>query len=92
MGLILDSSAAVDAERRGMNARQLLISIREQTGDDEVAVSVITLLELVHGVVRSDGQERRDKRQRFLDELMSVLPPRAVTAPVALRAGRIDGL
>jgi predicted nucleic acid-binding protein len=77
--------------------RQLLISIQEQTGDDEVAISVITLLELVPRVVRSnsvvhpDGPERRDKRQRFLDELISVVPPQAVTSLVALRAGRIDG-
>jgi predicted nucleic acid-binding protein len=81
----------VDAERRGLNARQLLISIRDRTGDDEVAISVITLLELMHGVVRSNGTARRDQRQRFLDELVSVLPPRTVMAPVALRAGRIDG-
>jgi predicted nucleic acid-binding protein len=78
VGLILDSSAAVAAERQGMNAKQLLLSIQAQTGDDEIAVSVITLLELAHGIVRSDTPERHEKRQRFLDELMSVLPPYGV--------------
>jgi predicted nucleic acid-binding protein len=91
VGLILDSSAAVAAERQGMNARQLLLSIEAQTGDDEIAVSVVTLLELVHGVVRSDMPGRRERRQGFLNELMSVLPSHGVTAAVALRAGRIDG-
>jgi predicted nucleic acid-binding protein len=91
VGLILDSSAAVTAERRGMNAKQLLGSIESQTEDDEIAISVVTLMELAHGVVRADGRERRDKRQRFLDELMSAVPPHGVTLPVALRAGRIDG-
>jgi predicted nucleic acid-binding protein len=74
-----------------MNARRLLISIRERTGDGEVALSVLTLLELAHGAVRADGPARREKRERFLDELMSVLPVHEVTAAVALRAGRIDG-
>jgi predicted nucleic acid-binding protein len=91
VGLILDSSAAVAAERQGMNAKQLLLSIQAQTGDDDVAVSVITLLELAHGIVRSDTPQRHEKRQRFLEELMSVLPPHGITAAVALRAGRIDG-
>ena len=91
MGLILDSSAAVAAERQGMNARQLFGSIREQAGDDEIAISVVTLLELAHGIARSDTPERRERRQRFVDELMSVVPFHGVTALVALRAGRIDG-
>ena len=43
MGLILDSSAAVSAERRGMNAKQLLESVEAQTADDEIAISVVTL-------------------------------------------------
>ncbi len=89
MGLILNSSAAVAAERQGMNAKQLLLSIRAQTGDDDVAVSVITLLELAHGIVRSDTPQRHEKRQRFLEEPMSVLPPHGITAAVAL-PGRPD--
>jgi predicted nucleic acid-binding protein len=89
--LILDSSAAVAAERAGRNARQLLESVVTETGDDEIGISVVTLLELAHGVVRADTPERREKRQRFLNELMSVVPPHPVTVAAALRAGRIDG-
>lgn len=50
MGLVLDSSAAVAAERQGKDARQLLEDIVFRTGDDEIAVSVVTLLELAHGI------------------------------------------
>lgn len=91
MGLILDSSAAVAAEREGKNPKQLLEAIVLETGDDDVAVSVVTLLELAHGIARADTPERREKRQRFLNELISVLPVHPVTAAVALRAGQIDG-
>ncbi len=71
MGLILDSTAAVAAEREGKNARQLLESVALETGDDGIAVSVLTVLELTHGITRADTPKRRDRRQRFLDELLT---------------------
>ena len=91
MGLVLDSSAAVAAERQGKNTKQLLEAVALETGDNDIAISVVTLIELAHGLTRADTPERRDKRQRFLQELMSVIPVHPVTAQVALRAGRIDG-
>ena len=91
MGLILDSSAAVAAERQGKNPKQLLQAIALETGDDELGVSVLTVLELVHGIVRSGTTERREKRQHFLNELISVVPVHPVTIPIAFRAGQIHG-
>lgn len=91
MGLILDSSAAVAAERQGKNPKQLLQAIALETGDDELGVSALMVLELAHGIVRADSPERREKRQRFLDELISVVPVHPVTVALALRAGQIDG-
>jgi predicted nucleic acid-binding protein len=91
VGLMLDSTAAVAAERQGKNARQLLESVARQSGDDEIAVSVITVLELAHGITRADTVERRSMRQRFLDELLLGIPIQPVTIPSALRAGQIDG-
>ena len=88
---MLDSSAAVAAERQGKNAKQLLEAIALETADDELAISVLTILELAHGVSRADTSERHEKRQRFLNELMSVVPVHAITPRLALRAGRIDG-
>jgi hypothetical protein len=41
---MLDSTAAVAAERQGKNARQLLESVALETGDDGIAVSVMTVL------------------------------------------------
>ena len=91
MGLVLASSAAVAAERQGKNARKLLEAVALEARDDEIAISVITLLELAHGLTRSNTLERRDKRQRFIDELTSAVPVHPVTMAVALRAGQIDG-
>jgi predicted nucleic acid-binding protein len=88
---MLDSTAVVAAERQGKNARQPLESVVLETGDEGIAVSVVTALELSHGIARADTPERREKRPRFLDELLSGVPVQPVTVPIALRAGKIDG-
>lgn len=91
MGVILDSSVLVSAERRGNNARQTLIAFSTKLGNTEIAVSVITLLELAHGVARADTLERKAKREQFIEELIVALPVHPVSAAIALRAGQIDG-
>jgi len=91
MGLILDSSLLVAAERQGKNARQMLADIAREVGETEVAISVVTLIELAHGAARAGTPERKAKREQFTQELVTALPIHSVTAPVALRAGQIDG-
>jgi predicted nucleic acid-binding protein len=88
---MLDSTAAGAAERQGRNARQLLEAVALETGDEGIAVLVLTVLELAHGITRADTPDRRVRRQRFLDELMAGVPIQPVTVPIALRAGEIDG-
>ncbi|MGA2850882.1 MAG: PIN domain-containing protein [Terracidiphilus sp.] len=58
---------------------------------EDVAVSVVTLMELAHGVARANTPERNATRRQFLNELMTALPVHPVTVQVALRAGQIDG-
>jgi predicted nucleic acid-binding protein len=71
---MLDSTAAVAAERQGKNARQLLEAVVLETGDEGIALSVLTVLELAHGIARADTTERRDRRQRFLNDLLTGVP------------------
>jgi predicted nucleic acid-binding protein len=91
MGLILDSSVLITAERQGQNARQMLAAILGKAGNTDIAVSVITLIELAHGAARADTSQRKEKRQQFIQELVTALPLHPVTASVALRVGQIDG-
>ena len=88
---MLDSTAAVAAERQGKNARQVLEAVALGTGDEGIAISVVTVLELAHGITRADTTERSDRRQRSLDDLLMGVPVQPVTVPIALRAGLIDG-
>ena len=90
-GLILDSSVLITAERAGKNARQMLAEVSAKTGNTEVAISVVTLLELAHGAARADTAQRKSKRRQFIQELLMALPIHPVTVPVALRTGQIDG-
>jgi predicted nucleic acid-binding protein len=91
MGLILDSSVLIAAERKGQNARQALAEIGLHAAGEDVAVSVVTLIELAHGVARANTPQRKATRRQFLNELLTALPVHPVTVPVALRAGQIDG-
>lgn len=91
MGLILDSSVLIAAERQGQNARQMLGSIAGRVGETDVAISVVSLLELAHGAARADTVERKRKRQEFIQELLLSLPVYPITVSVALRTGQIDG-
>ncbi|HLJ25970.1 MAG TPA: PIN domain-containing protein [Candidatus Angelobacter sp.] len=91
MGVILDSSVLVTAERQGNNARQMLAAVSSRLGNTEIALSVITLLELAHGAARADTRERKAKREQFIGELLTALPIHPVTPSVALRTGQIDG-
>jgi predicted nucleic acid-binding protein len=91
MGLILDSSVLIASERKGRNARQALAELAGHAAGEDVAMSVVTLIELAHGVARADTSERKATRRQFLNELIAALPVHPVTVPVALRAGQIDG-
>jgi predicted nucleic acid-binding protein len=70
----------------------MLNAISRAVGDTEVALSVITLIELAHGSARADTAERKRKREQFIQELITALPIHPVTMSVALRAGALDGV
>jgi len=90
MGLILDSSVLISAEREGKNARQVLESLAGEISETDVAISVVTLIELAHGAIRADTSERKLKREKFLEELLIAMPVYPVTVTIALRTGRLD--
>jgi predicted nucleic acid-binding protein len=69
----------------------MLAAISSQVGNTEIALSVVTLIELAHGAARADTPQRKAKRQQFIQELLSALPIHPVTVSVALRTGQIDG-
>lgn len=91
MGIILDSSIVISAERRGATVAQLLRNIVTVTGDQEAGLSAVGLTELIHGVYRANTPERRKTRELFINELISVVGVYPFSKETALIAGKIDG-
>jgi tRNA(fMet)-specific endonuclease VapC len=74
--VLIDTSVLVDAERSGD-------ALDKRIGDDERAISAITVSELMHGVHRADSEARRLSRQAFVERLLSRIEPIPVTEHVA---------
>ncbi|MGB6877173.1 MAG: PIN domain-containing protein [Candidatus Acidiferrales bacterium] len=91
MGLILDSSVVIAAERRRDTVERLIEFVMKLTGDQEAALSAVGLTELVHGVYRAQTLEVRVRREAFLEELLADLAVYPYTKEIAKLAGRIDG-
>ena len=69
----------------------MLAAIPGAAENPDIAISVVTLIELAHGAARADTPQRKQKRQQFIQELLTALPIHPVTLSIALRAGQIDG-
>jgi predicted nucleic acid-binding protein len=79
LGVILDSSVIIEAERQHLNVGQFLKLVVQRVGEMEAALCSITVAELAHGVYRADTPERRDGRRTFLDELKAAVPVYPIT-------------
>lgn len=91
MGLILDSSVVIAAERQGYNAHQTMAEVSKRAPGEDLALSIVTLTELAHGAARANTQLRRAMRLQLIDELIRNFRVYPVTIAIALRAGEIDG-
>jgi tRNA(fMet)-specific endonuclease VapC len=91
VGIVLDSSVVIAAERRGHTVREILEQMRTVQGDVEIALSVVTIAELVHGAYRTTTQAQQQRRLEFIDRLSSDAPVYPVTLDIARLAGRIEG-
>ena len=81
----------IAAERRGDTVEQLIEKIVKATGDQEAALSAVGLTELIHGLYRAQTPEIRQRRESFLNELLTDLTVYPYTKETALLAGKIDG-
>jgi predicted nucleic acid-binding protein len=91
LGVILDSSLAIEAERQKLNVSQFLLRTIQKIGHRQVALSSITIAELAHGIHRANTLERRERRRTFLDELKAALPVYPITDLTAELVGKIGG-
>lgn len=65
LGVVLDSSVLVAAERKKLTTPQAIRSIRQVVGDVPIAICALTVAELGHGIYRASTPERTQQRRRF---------------------------
>lgn len=90
MGVVLDSSVLIAAEREKRPVSQLLASLSAELSETEFLLSAITVMELEHGWHRANTPEAAVKRRRYLDEVMAILPVEPFTGDMGDLAAKID--
>jgi len=91
VGIVLDSSVIIAAERQGRTVRQILEQVEAVQGEIEIGLSVVTIAELVHGAYRTKTPAQQQRRLEFIERLSSDVPTHPVTLDIARLAGRIEG-
>jgi predicted nucleic acid-binding protein len=91
LGLILDSSILIAGERRGETVKDILQRVRVSHGNIESALSVISIIELTHGIYRAQTKATQGIRRAFVDELVRDMIVHPVSLGIAQLAGRIEG-
>ena len=90
MGLILDSSVAIAAKRRGDTVQAFLQRVIDAASNQEAALSTVGVVELVHGIHRANTAERRARREAFVEDLLAAVAVYPLTTGIARLAGKLD--
>jgi len=71
--------------------RQILQRVQAALGEVDSALSVVTIVELTHGIYRAKTDADRERRRAFSEELRRDMVVHSVTVGIAELAGRIEG-
>jgi predicted nucleic acid-binding protein len=91
MGIVLDSSAVIHAERRGDTVLEFLQNVAKVGGEQKTVLSSVGLTELVTGVHAALSAKSRAMRESFLQELLRDISVYPYTRDTAILAGRVAG-
>lgn len=83
MGIVLDTSILIAGERRAESVRQILKRVEASQGQVDTAISVVTVVELTHGVYRA----KADADNKF--DLLSTIFIRFAFAPTVRTFGTL---
>lgn len=90
MGLLIDSTVFIHAERRHPTPAELIGEVIHRRGDVPVGISVMRAGELVHGCRRAETPSRRARREEFVESVLAAVPAVRITLPVVRIFGEID--
>jgi tRNA(fMet)-specific endonuclease VapC len=90
VGLILDSSVLIAAEREARPVSGLLAALRASMGAADILLSAISVIELEHGLWRASTVEIAQRRRLYLDGVFAAIPVEPFTKEMGQLAARID--
>jgi tRNA(fMet)-specific endonuclease VapC len=90
MGLVLDSSVLIVAEREAKPVSTLLAELQQGLGENEIVLSSITVVELEHGLHRAQTPEQAQSRRNYLDEIFAAIPVESFSREMAQIAAKVD--
>ncbi|MGA2773816.1 MAG: PIN domain-containing protein [Bryobacteraceae bacterium] len=91
LGVVLDSSAVITAERKSLSVPQLVEAIQTSYGEIELSLSPVTVAELVHGIYRARMPKVSQRRREYIEELVNLVPLHPVTLQTGYLVGQIEG-
>jgi predicted nucleic acid-binding protein len=91
LGLVLDSSVVIAAERKKQPIVEFIKAIFSAHGPLDLSLSPVTVAELVHGIYRSKTRETGLRRRQYIEELVSLVPVHPITNRTAWLVGQING-
>ncbi len=91
MGVIVDSSVVIKAERRGWTVYQLIERLTMACGQTDAALSAVGAVELLHGIWRAKDSVLHARRIEFVEQVLRSLPVEPLTLATARVAAKIDG-
>jgi tRNA(fMet)-specific endonuclease VapC len=90
LGLILDSTLFIYAERTGKTPSSLVQELIDRYRDQTLALSAMTAGELLHGCWRAGDPRRRARREEFVEGILNAVPVVAITLPIMRVFGEVD--
>jgi tRNA(fMet)-specific endonuclease VapC len=70
---------------------QILERVHAAHGEVDVAISVVSIVELTHGIYRAKSDQDRQRRKDFGQEIQRSMVVLPLTTAIAELAGRIEG-
>ena len=83
LGVVLDSSVLVRAERSQVSTPETIQNVRDLVGDVPIVICWMTVAEIAHGIYRADTPERSQMRRQFVEELKTHVPIQPLTVETA---------
>jgi predicted nucleic acid-binding protein len=91
LGLVLDSSVVISAERSRQAIPVFVEAILSKFGPVDLSLSPVTVSELVHGIYRAKTLEDSRRRRAYIEELADLVPVHPASKRTGWLVGQIEG-